>query len=244
MSWPAPAPPRRWCNAPPRESQGKGAGSADLCVAHHSADESIGSTAVAAWIAASWSGPGVEAAGLTRQSPLKRAECQAASIRHRRSPPGGNGPGRVTHRFLSRGAKVPTPWRVPGAKATGLKMGRPTKGAVMATCRRIRSGLPPGATSPVPSVGLAVSAWGFPPGTRHRAKTPSPHVLGPHRAAWPSTLPIATAVCTETALPPPTANTDRKRHHPKPWRLARSIVAASVALRRGAERLTPTGWIG
>src|SRR5690606_20448809 len=38
--------------------------------------------------------------------------------------------------------------------------------------------------------------------------------------------------------------TDRKRHHPKPWRPARSIVAVSVALRRGAERLTPTGWIG
>jgi len=40
------------------------------------------------------------------------------------------------------GAKDPTPWPVPGAQAAGLKSGKPTEGAAMATDRLIRFGHP------------------------------------------------------------------------------------------------------
>src|SRR5690606_21903146 len=44
---------------------------------------------------------------------------------------------------------------VPGAKAAGLTLGKPTEGATMATHGRIRSGNQLGADSPAPSVGFA-----------------------------------------------------------------------------------------
>ena|GEM_PF-780694 len=52
------------------------------------------------------------------------------------------------------------------AKAAGLILGKPTKGAVMATSRRVPFGLPPGTTSPAPSVGFALSARRLSPRAR------------------------------------------------------------------------------
>jgi len=78
------------------------------------------------------------------------------------------------------GGKDPTPWSVPGAEAAGLNMGKPTKGAVMATDKRFRSGFLPG-TRPQPlQWALSCQPGGFSPG-----HTPRRQSLLPSRPSAP-----------------------------------------------------------